>query len=135
VLSRCRYVNRPPVAEDRLALNATGHVRYQLESPYRDGTTRVVLEPVDLMARLAALVPPQRHAAMNSAPRLKRVFGIEIERCALCGRTLRIIACIEQPVIIAKILAHHKRTLPLPHQPELSQLGTRAPGVGRADAR
>jgi hypothetical protein len=29
---------------------------------------------------------------MNRARRLKRVFGIEIERCARCGGTLRIIA-------------------------------------------
>jgi hypothetical protein len=27
---------------------------------YRDGTTHIVLEPLDLMARLAALVPPPR---------------------------------------------------------------------------
>jgi Putative transposase len=35
-------------------------VRYQLKTPYRDGTTHIVLEPLDLMARLAALVPPPR---------------------------------------------------------------------------
>jgi hypothetical protein len=72
---------------------------------------------------------------MSRARRLKSAFGIEIERCARCGGTPRIIACIEQPVVIAKILAHLKRTLPPPHQPELPQLGARAPGVGRADAR
>jgi Putative transposase len=48
------------VAEDRLALTATGQVRYTLKTPYRDGTTHIVLEPLDLMARLAALVPPPR---------------------------------------------------------------------------
>jgi hypothetical protein len=31
-----------------------------LKTPYRDGTTHIVLEPLDLMARLAALVPPPR---------------------------------------------------------------------------
>jgi hypothetical protein len=35
-------------------------VRYTLKTPYRDGTTHIVLEPLDLMARLAALVPPLR---------------------------------------------------------------------------
>jgi hypothetical protein len=35
-------------------------VRYRLKTPYRDGTTHIVLEPLDLMARLAALVPPPR---------------------------------------------------------------------------
>jgi hypothetical protein len=29
-------------------------VRYALKIPYRDGTTHIVLEPPDLMARLAA---------------------------------------------------------------------------------
>jgi len=53
-------VSRPPVAAERLALTAYGQVRYPLKTPYRDGTTHVVLEPLDLMARLAALVPPPR---------------------------------------------------------------------------
>jgi hypothetical protein len=43
-----------------MALTATGQVRYSLKTPYRDGTTHIVLEPLDLMARLAALVPPPR---------------------------------------------------------------------------
>jgi hypothetical protein len=56
----CRYVSRPPVASERLALTASGQVRYTLKTPYRDGTTHIVLEPLDLMARLAALVPKPR---------------------------------------------------------------------------
>ena len=56
----CRYVSRPPVAIERLALTASGQVRYTLKAPYRDGTTHIVLEPLDLMARLAALVPKPR---------------------------------------------------------------------------
>ena len=54
------YVSRPPVSIERLALTAQGQVRYRLKTPYRDGTTHIVLEPVDFMARLAALVPPPR---------------------------------------------------------------------------
>jgi putative transposase len=56
----CRYVSRPPVSSERLALTASGQVRYTLKTPYRDGTTHIVLEPPDLMARLAALVPTPR---------------------------------------------------------------------------
>ena len=56
----CRYVSRPPVATERLALTSSGQVRYQLKTPYRDGTTHIVMEPLDLMARLAALIPPPR---------------------------------------------------------------------------
>ena len=39
-----------------MALTDSGQVRYSLKTPYRDGTTHIVLEPLDLMARLAALV-------------------------------------------------------------------------------
>ena len=39
----CCYVSRPPVASERLALTASGHVRYTLKTPYRDGTTHIVL--------------------------------------------------------------------------------------------
>lgn len=39
-------------ASERLALTASGHVRYALKTPYRDGTTHIVLDPLDLMARL-----------------------------------------------------------------------------------
>ncbi len=31
----CRYVSRPPVAVDRMALTASGQVRYTLKTPYR----------------------------------------------------------------------------------------------------
>jgi len=74
-----RYVSRPPVAVERLALTAQGQVRYRLKTPYRDGTTHIVLEPLDFIARLAALVPPPRahltryhgvfapHAALRAA--------------------------------------------------------------------
>jgi Putative transposase len=40
-----------------MALTSSGQVRYTLKTPYRDGATHIVLEPLDLMARLAALVP------------------------------------------------------------------------------
>ena len=51
---------RPAVSEKRLSLTANGNVRYQLKTPYRDGTTHVIFEPLDFIARLAALVPKPR---------------------------------------------------------------------------
>ena len=165
----CRYVSRPPIAVERLALSSSGQVRYTLKAPYRDGTTHIVLEPLDLMARLAALVPPPRmhltrfhgvfaphsklraavtpahrgvggkavpadpdkpitprHVAMCWAQRLKRVFGIEIDTCGRCGGKLKVIASIEEPEVIARILAHRQKTAPDSHQTELP-LGARAP--------
>jgi hypothetical protein len=35
-------------------------VRYRLKTPYRDGTTHVIFEPLGFIARLAALVPTPR---------------------------------------------------------------------------
>ena len=43
---------------------------------------------------------------MTWAQRLKRVFGIDIETCSACGGALRIIAGIEDPVVIKNILTH-----------------------------
>jgi len=42
---------------------------------------------------------------MTEAKRLKRVFAID-ERCWRCGGTLRVIASIEQPDVIERILDH-----------------------------
>jgi hypothetical protein len=41
-------------------VSAQGKVVYLLKTPYRDGTTHVVFEPLDFIARLAALVPRPR---------------------------------------------------------------------------
>jgi len=56
----CRYVLRPPVAQERIHLTDEGQVRVQLRQPWRDGTTDVVFEPVAFLARLAVLVPRPR---------------------------------------------------------------------------
>ena len=83
----CRTITRPAVSTERMSLTAQGNVRYRLKTPYRDGTTDVVLKPLDkiagcdfeqpqagpqyFIARLAALVPTPRvsltryHRAMN----------------------------------------------------------------------
>jgi hypothetical protein len=149
----CRYISRPAVSEKRLSLTPNGNVRYQLKTPYKDGTTHVIFEPLDFIARLAALVPKprvnltrfhgvfapnskhralvtpakrgkgsklkapdeaqdqtpaERRAAMTWAQRLKRVFNIDIETCRECGGAMKVIACIEDPVVIQKILNHLK---------------------------
>ena len=49
----CRYISRPAVSEKRLSLLSNGHVRYELKTPYRDGTTHVIFEPRDFIARLS----------------------------------------------------------------------------------
>ena len=44
--------------------------------------------------------PVERRASMTWAQRLKRVFNIDIETCSECGGTMKVIACIEDPVVI-----------------------------------
>jgi hypothetical protein len=170
----CRYISRPAVSEKRLSRTPNGNVRYQLKTPYRDGTTHVIFEPLDFIARLAALVPKprvnltryhgvfaphskhralvtkaargkgakpevsveghektpaERRAAMTWAQRLKRVFHIDIETCRSCGGAVRIIACIEDPAVIKKILAHLEKKGTAPETGLLPQ--GRAPPAGR----
>jgi hypothetical protein len=50
--------------------------------------------------------PAERRASMTWSQRLKRVFGIDIETCPACGGAVRILACIEDPEVIEKILNH-----------------------------
>ncbi len=51
----CRYIARPAVSTKRLSLTRHGKVRYELKTPYDDGTTHVLFEPLDFISRLAAL--------------------------------------------------------------------------------
>ena len=146
----CRYITRPAVSTKRLSMTRNGRVRYELKTPWRNGTTHVIFEPLDFISRLAALVPrprvnltrfhgvfapnskyrakvtparrgknkmphpvgegdqslAEKRASMTWAKRLKRVFNIEVETCSECGGDVRIIASIEDPVVIQKILTH-----------------------------
>ncbi len=56
----CRYITRPAISEKRLSISPQGRVRYQLKTPWKNGTTQVEWDPVDFIAKLAALVPPPR---------------------------------------------------------------------------
>ncbi|MFT5573984.1 MAG: hypothetical protein ACI9FR_002920 [Cryomorphaceae bacterium] len=168
----CRYITRPPVSEQRLSLTRNGMVRYELKTPYRDGTTHVIFEPLDFISKLAALVPKprvnltrfhgvfapnskhralvppgkrgkgrafnttddaqdkspkERTAAMTLSQRLKRVFNIDVETCNQCGGAVKVVACIEDPAVIKKILDHIIKTEPT-EQDRLPQ--SRAPPHG-----
>jgi len=43
----CRYITRPAIAEQRLSLASNGNVIVGLKTPYDDGTTHVVLSPLE----------------------------------------------------------------------------------------
>jgi hypothetical protein len=65
----CRYLARPPLAHDRLAQLPDGRLSLSLKTPWSDGTRAIVLSPMDLIARLVALVPPPRM-------HMTRFFGV-----------------------------------------------------------
>ena len=74
----CRYITRPAIANERLKRNAAGEGVLQLKSAYKDGTTHVVLSPLEFMQRLAALVPrPRLH--------LIRFHGVLESNVKLCA--------------------------------------------------
>jgi hypothetical protein len=140
----CRYITRPAIANERLKRDDAGNVVLQLKSPWRDGTTHIVMSPLEFRQRLAALVPrprlhlirfhgvlapnaglraeivpgsaqqPSEHAEGNAQPSarmgwarlLKRVFDIDLEHCPRCGGDMKIIAAIEEPAVIVRILTH-----------------------------
>jgi hypothetical protein len=50
----------PSPINEQLRLNSTGDVVLRLKSPYQDGSTHIVMSPLEFMQRLAALVPCPR---------------------------------------------------------------------------
>ncbi len=56
----CRYVARPPLAAGRLEQHSDDKLSFGLKTPWDDGTTHIVLSPLEFLEKLAALVPPPR---------------------------------------------------------------------------
>lgn len=56
----CRYITRPALANERVQCNAAGQVVLKLKTPWRDGTTHLVMSPLEFMQRLAAPLPRKR---------------------------------------------------------------------------
>src|SRR5206468_7375165 len=127
----CRYVLRPPIAQERFSRTADGRILLTLKAEWTDGTTALVFEPVELLERLAALTPRPRinldvgepaptTDAASPRPRawswpdlLRHTFAVDVLACPRCGGRMRVIATIEDPVVIRKILTH----LGLPTEP------------------
>jgi hypothetical protein len=58
---------RPPIAHERLRLLPDDLVRIVLRRPFRDGTTAIDMDPLALVSRLAAAVPPPRQHGIRYA--------------------------------------------------------------------
>jgi hypothetical protein len=149
----CRYTGRGPLATERLTRPSDGRLAYRLKRPWANGTTHVIFDPLELLEKLAALVPAPRfhmvryHGVLAPAAKwrsrivphsqedigedavccfgadgpadsqassrrpnytwaqlLRRVFQIDVLECPRCGGPLRILAAIQSPEAIHKIL-------------------------------
>jgi len=56
----CKYVLRPPLAQERLELAPDGAVVLRLRRPWSDGTRAIRFEPTEFLEKLASLVPRPR---------------------------------------------------------------------------
>jgi hypothetical protein len=117
-LALCKYVLRPPLANDRLKILDDNLVRLELKKPWSDGTSAVDLPPLALIARLAAIVPPpKRH--------LTGYFGV------LSSHSSHRSQCVPVPVPEAQPQPEDKftRTLPLSHYISWSELLKKTFGI------
>ena len=62
-----RYVLRPAISQDRVEQRPDGLVRINLKRAFGDGTVAVDMDPLSLVARLAAAVPPPRFHTVKYA--------------------------------------------------------------------
>ena len=53
----CRYVLRPPFAQERLRLRDDGRIALELKRAWHDGTRELVFELLEFLERLAAMTP------------------------------------------------------------------------------
>ena len=156
----CRYGARGAIALSRLSELPDGRVAYHMKRPLPDGRTHLLLTGVELLRKLAPLIPPPRlhllrfhgvfapnsklrplvvpklpapvaeEDASSDKPRvrpspspyrldwaaaLKRVFGVDVLKCARCGGRLVVLAFIEKLSAVKAILDHlGLRSTPLP---------------------
>jgi len=88
----CRYILRPPVAQDALELTPDGKVLLRLRRPWRDGTRAICFEPSEFLEKLAVIIPRPRinlliyHGAFAPRGRCAERAKESIRQCAAVGR-------------------------------------------------
>jgi hypothetical protein len=129
----CRYIVRPPLAGERLTESTGGQLLYQFRRPWRDGSTALLLDPLELLERLAALVPPPRRPlvayhgllaprsrwrpaivpqAVSDAPRADAQAGVSrrwpwarLLQRDRCGGPRRILGAVTELHAVSRLLA------------------------------
>ncbi|HIB83271.1 MAG TPA: hypothetical protein EYO59_01325, partial [Chromatiaceae bacterium] len=86
-----RYILRPPLSRSRLRERSDGQIEIKLKTAWSDGTTHIVLAPMDFMSRLAALVPAPKinliryHGVFAPASPLRKSIVLEAQSQAQAG--------------------------------------------------
>jgi Putative transposase len=104
----CRDITRPAPSDERVQLKAAGQVELKLKTPWSDGTTHLVMCPLEFMQRLAALAV----AAVASDPVPRRAGPMP--GCARwwCRRIPRYKRRPPQPLL--RLVARQRRFSPGP---------------------
>jgi len=70
----CCYITRPAISKKRLSLMNHGKVRYELKTPYRDGTTHVIKKILEHLDKTAT--PEQKRLPQSRAPPQDRLSNL-----------------------------------------------------------
>ncbi len=97
----CRYLSRPPLADDRLEQLDEDTIAVRFKRPRRDGGTHILLAPASDSAQGPPC--PGRRTRIPWATLLERVFGIDPTQCD-CGGRYRLVATIRDPRAAAATL-------------------------------
>jgi len=102
----------PPPAQSVVARGASAAARLPLPVLARNARLRSAIipsAPVNATNTAEVHADAPQHSVpvrLSWARLLERVFDSDIKHCPHCGGTLKIIAAIEDPTVIAKILPH-----------------------------
>ena len=129
----CRYGARGAVVQKRLSELPDGRFRYEMKRPTADGRTHLTMTGVELLRKLAPLVPPPRQNltryhgvfAPNSHPTDQRE-GVRPREALAKGKLLPKWAKLR-----AKVTGTHKPSLPEPTPTTTSPAPMPLPGVAK----
>jgi hypothetical protein len=101
------YCARLAFALERLHEIDAGHLVYESVKPGPGGSVSLMLTPLELIDRLAALIPPpRRHRHRHYDQRKSPWDEVLPLACPRCGGEMRIIAFITEAVAVRDILTH-----------------------------
>jgi hypothetical protein len=124
----CRYGARGAQALERLSRAEDGRIAYRMKRPLPEGTTHLRFTGLELLRRVASLVPAPRanptrfhgvfapgakprpflvpQAGEDWAPLLRRTFGLDVFTCQRCGGRRRVLEYLTAPGGVRAIVEH-----------------------------